>query len=230
MTAPPSLPVPQANRVYQSAFGDVADGTEPPEWVDVRQDSPTPPSWLVAGEWFVTPRPDSVAGKVFLQQQTAPQPSFTMRRYAGDAFLSGDGAVPDVYTVSATLEPGDSPYYRSPSGEVALLLYFRDCRNYVQLVMTESNVALYEAIDSAPLVMDGWHGIAWYPVAATVGSVHALSAQVDTVNKVVRVTVDGQRYWPVGVPGLDATARHWVALRAAGNAMAVHNVTIDSRD
>jgi hypothetical protein len=220
---------PQGDVVYESNFAATPVGQAPEDWVDVRKDMTSPPSWLHPGRWLIVSQSEGLDGPVLRQAQVAPQPYFSMRRYGGNAFGSKDGALPDTYVVTATIQPGDSPYYRSPVGEPSLLVHYRDCRNYVQLVLTENNVALYEAVDGEPLKPAGWKGLHWYPVSSRVGSVHTIGAKIDGVRGTIQPMIDGDWKFPIPMASLKQPGRHYVALRTAGNALAIGNVTIDTR-
>jgi hypothetical protein len=213
---------------YESDFAAVTVGRYPAEWVDVLRDLDGKPSWLYPGRWYVDMAPGGrFEGTLTLRQvETAPQPYFTMRRYAGQAFGSSDGALPEQYSVTARIQAGNSPYYKSPVGEVALLLYYRDPGNYVQLVMERGHVALYEAIDARPLQSSGWKGYVWYPVITEVGDTHILGARVDAANGRVTPVIDGQAQGAVTIPSLRQGGRHYVAIRSIGNDMSVGYVRI----
>lgn len=213
---------------YESDFANVTVGRSPAEWRDALQDLDGKPSWLYPGRWYVDVAPGGMLeGKLTWRQvETAPQPFFTMRRYNGPAFGTTDGALPEQYTVNARIQAGTSPFYKSPVGEVALLVYYRDPGNYVQLVMERSHIALYEATDARPLQSSGWKGYVWYPVGTEVGDTHTLGARVDAANGRVTPLIDGQVQGTVTIPALRQGGRHYVALRSIGNDMSVAWVRI----
>ncbi len=189
---------------------------QPPDFKDATTDVSPVPSWLYSGKWSLLASSYGFSGGVFHQDETGPFPHVSIRRYSGTAF-GLNGALPAKYRISGCLQPFAMADHMPPIGENGFLVYYLNPTNYVELVVSGGNVAVWSANNATPLGSAGWSGHYWFGQQTGIGGYSNLEAEIDCNAHTLTYWVEGRRAGTVTIPMLANTPGHTFALRSIGN-------------
>jgi N-acetylneuraminic acid mutarotase len=193
-----------------------ATNGQPGDFKDATQDIAPIPSWLVSGKWALLSGLSGFTGGVYHQDETGPYPHVSIRRYAGSAFGS-NGALPAKYRIAGAMQPFAMTDHMPPIGENGFLVYYRNPKTYVELVVAGGNVAVWSSDNAGPDGNAGWTGHYWYGQKTNAGDIRRLAAEIDTNAHTLTYWVEGQKAASLTIPLLANTVGHTFALRSIGN-------------
>ncbi|MBC7543509.1 MAG: hypothetical protein H7338_12345 [Candidatus Sericytochromatia bacterium] len=199
---------------------------QPEDFRDATTDVAPGPDWLFPGDWSLFPSLAGFSGGVFHQEETGAFPHVTIRRYAGATFGT-DGALPAHYTISLAVQPFAMADHMPPIGENGVLVYYKNPTNYVELVISGGNVAVWSANNAGPTSDAGWTGHYWFGQTTATGDIRRLSAEIDTVTHQLTYWVEGRKAATLTIPMLTETAPHTFALRSIGNKINFGEIVVD---
>lgn len=216
---PPSQAAEEAQakgvgRAYRSAWGRVATGLEPPEFVDVRAEGHQQ-SWLYGGGWRIARRG---VESVYEVSQALRQPAepLTFRRYRGEAF-GPNGALPRRYRVEAEARSLGGSARFNGYGEVAMQVHYVSPTTYVEVLQTDEAFLVWEAVDAPPMQGKGWRQLARVARGARIGQWVRLGAEVNRDAGTITALLDGQPVATVESSLIQRPGPGWLTLRATGN-------------
>lgn len=184
------------------------------------------PSWLVTGNWFLVPSLPGFAGGVYHQEETGSYPHVSIRRYAGDVF-GPDGNLPNHYRVHVAVQAFEMPTWNPPLGENGVLVYYQDPTHYVELVIANGHVAVWEANGGSPTSGTGWDDHHYTGVTTLPGDIRRVAAEIDTRSHAFTYWVEGVEAATLTLPFL-SSAPHGVALRSLGNQINFGDLQIEA--
>jgi hypothetical protein len=189
---------------------------QPGDFKDATGDISPVPSWLHSGKWSLLSAVSGFSGGVYHQDETGPYPHVSIRRYAGNAFGS-NGALPAKYRIAGAVQPFAQADHMPPIGENGFLVYYRNPKTYVELVVSGGNVSVWSSNEASPTGSAGWTGHYWYGQKTNVGDIRRLEAEIDTNAHTLSYWVEGKKAATLTIPLLTNTPGHTFALRSIGN-------------
>ncbi|MBC7545351.1 MAG: hypothetical protein H7338_21710 [Candidatus Sericytochromatia bacterium] len=203
-----------------------ATNGQPSDFKDATTDVSPIPAWLYSGKWARLASQQGFSGGVFHQDETGPYPHVSIRRYSGTTF-GQNGVLPPKYRISLAIQPFAQADHMPPIGENGVLVYYRNPTNYVELVVSGGNVAVWSAQNSGPTSSSGWTGHHWFGQKTAIGEIRRLSAEIDTNAHTISYWVEGNRAASLTIPFLANTPGHTFALRSIGNKLNVGEIRIE---
>lgn len=210
-------------RTY-SAFP--ATSGQPGDFRDATEDVHPVPAWLYPGQWALQSGAPGFTGGVYHQDETGPYPHVSIRRYAGSAFAA-DGGLPTRYRIAGAVQPFAMTDHAPPIGENGFLVFYRNPKTYVELVVSGGNVAVWSCDDAGPDGSAGWTGHHWFGHTTRAGDVCHLEAEIDTAAHTLTYWVEGQKAATLTIPLLTDAPGHTFALRSIGNKITFGDLRID---
>jgi hypothetical protein len=195
------------------------------DFKDATGDISPVPAWLFSGKWSLLSGSSGFSGGVYHQDETGPYPHVTIRRYGGTAFGS-NGALPAKYRISGALQPFAMADHMPPIGENGFLVYYRNPRTYVELVVSGGNVAVWSCDNAGPDGSAGWKGWHWFGQKTNAGDIRRLEAEIDTNAHTITTWVEGVKAASLTIPLLANTPGHTFALRSIGNKINVGELLV----
>lgn len=199
---------------------------QPVDFQDVTQDLSEVPTWLYPGNWFLLPSVEGFAGGVYHQEETGDYPHVSMRRYAGNAF-GPDGQLPQHYKVSVAVQAFEMPTWHPPIGENGVLVYYQDPSHYVELVIENSHVAVWEANGGTPTNGTGWVDHHYFGIQTLPGQIRRVAAEINTRTQTLIYWVEGVQAATLNIPFLTSVP-HGLALRSLGNQINFGELSIEA--
>ena len=209
-------------RTYQSAWSELANGSEPSDFMDVRSDGYHYP-WLYDGRWQITHRGDETLYAVPLPNTRLPEP-LTFRRYNGEDF-GPDGLLPSRYRVTVQGRSLGGATRFNGYGELAVEVYYLSPVTYVEVLQTDTQLLIWQAIEAPPMQGSGWRLLAHYPHPAAIGEWVNFGAIVDTKRGRCTALLNGRPVASTFSPLLKDVP-HGLTLRATGNREEWRSLTI----
>lgn len=205
---------PDAGRTYRSNWAGLPAGSEPEEFVDVRQEGHQA-SWLYGGGWRIGKYGRETVYEV-PQALRNPAEPLTFRRYRGEAF-GPDGALPRKYRVEAEARSMGGAVRFNGYGELAMQVYYVSPTTYVEVLQTESAFLLWEAVSAPPMQASGWTQLARVPRGAKVGQWVRFGAEIDRDKGTITALLDGEPVATARAGLLKGPGPGRMTLRATGN-------------
>lgn len=203
-----------AGRVYRSDWSRLSAGSEPPEFVDVRQDGHRWP-WLYGGDWQISRGAWGVVYEVPKALRTPPEP-LTFRRYRGDVF-GADGVLPRRFRLEAEGRSLGGSTRFGGYGELALQVHYLSPTTYVEVLQTDAALVVWEARNAPPMQGSGWTELARVPHRASPGAWVRFGAEVDRDAGVITAILDGKEVARAQSELLKGPEAGRFTLRATGN-------------
>lgn len=208
------------------------------DWKDPKQDDGYTHSWLFSGGWSIVgampirnasgsiiSRP---AGRALEYNDLRPQPALSFRRYAGDAFGTDNGELPNRYAVMLQVTPITSrEEFFFPVGDQGTPVYYIDPTHYVEVLLKNDKFEVWECNGGEPLKWRGWRPLFEEAASHSAGVPVNLGAEVDATRGTIRVYKNGQFKTEVR-SDIVKPYSHYFALRGASNRVQFDNLVIRS--
>lgn len=217
---------------FEAASATLAD------WKDPKQDDGHDQySWLYSGGWSIvnaaplrnasgsiTTRP---AGRALEYNDMRQQPALSFRRYAGKAFGTPDGELPNRYTVQWQVTPITSREdFFYPVGDQGTPVYYLDPTHYVEVLLKNDKFEVWECNGGEPLKWRGWRPMFEENASHSAGVPVTLGAEVDATRGTIRVYKNGQFKTEVK-SDIVKPYTHYFSLRGASNQVQFDNIVIN---
>lgn len=209
------------------------------DWKDPKADDGHTQSWLYSGTWNVVgavagraasgsvfARP-SAGGRALEHNDMRPQPALSFRRYAGKAFGTPDGELPNRYTVTLNVTPLDSrDDFFPPVGDQGTPVYYVDPTHYVEVLMKPNKFEVWECNGGEPLKWRGWRPMYEEAASHSAGVTYTLGAEVNANSGTIRVYQNGTFKTEVK-SDIVKPYSHYFSLRAGSNRVQFDNIVIN---
>lgn len=203
-----------SGRVYRSDWQRLEAGSEPSEFVDVRQDGHRWP-WLYGGDWRIAHGAWGTVYEVPRALRSPPEP-LTFRRYRGEAF-GPNGALPRRFRLEAEGRSLGGSTRFGGYGELAVQVHYLSPTTYVEVLQTDTALVIWEARNAAPMQGKGWTELARVPHRAPLGAWVRFGAEVDRDEGTITALLDGKAVARAQTALLHGPAAGAFTLRATGN-------------
>lgn len=226
------------------------------DWKDPRLDDSHTQPWLISGNWYLAnsyarpvppPRVSrrlsapllepvattserdilAVSGMALEFNDMRPQPALSFRRYAGNAFGTTNGELPNNYTVNLQVTPIESREdFYPPVGDQGTPVYYLDPQHYVELLIKDTKFEVWECNGGEPMKWRGWRMLYEEDASHSAGVPVRLGAEVRSGEGTIRVYQDGEMKREVKSSIVKPYA-HYFALRAGSNHVQFDDIRIE---
>ncbi|HEY9856154.1 MAG TPA: hypothetical protein V6D05_10475 [Stenomitos sp.] len=239
-SGPPGVPSDWPTRVgtagtfsedFEGAAANLAD------WKDPKADDGHTQSWLYSGTWNIVPAvvgrapgtlaPRSTGTRALEHNDMRPQPALSFRRYAGTAFGTPDGELPNRYSVQLQVTPLNSrDDFFPPIGDQGTPVYYLDPQHYVEVLIKPDKFEVWECNGGEPTKWRGWKPLFQEDATHSARVTYSLGAEVDATTGTIRVYKNGAFRREVK-SDIVKPYTHYFALRAGSNQVQFDNIVIN---
>lgn len=207
------------------------------DWKDPKADDGHDESWLYSGNWSLVAAVgrtgsgsvgiEPPSGRALEHNDMRPQPALSFRRYAGKAFGTPDGELPNRYTVQWQVTPINSrDDFFPPIGDQGTPVYYLDPQHYVEVLIKPDKFEVWECNGGEPLKWRGWRPMFEEDATHSAGVTYTLGAEVDSTKGTIRVYKNGQFKREVK-SDIVKPYTHYFALRGASNRVQFDNIVLN---